>query len=172
MVFMNAMAIAPVAVISLLWVATATDLSDRRIPNWISLWIVILFLIYCGLGYGDISLLHHLGWASVTFIGLFIFFAFGKIGGGDVKLMSAVMLWAGPEQGIRFLYITAIIGGLIALILIVPLSQQVWLWIRAKTGLSCKPYSRGCPVSVPYGLAISVAGTVCLYDGFLHMDHS
>lgn len=157
----------PLAVISLLWIAVASDLADRRIPNWISLAIVLLFLAFCSLSFGKISLVPHLFWAVAIFTALFPVFAMGKIGGGDVKLATAVMLWVGPDQGGRFLYITAIAGGILALLVVVPLTRRLWYWGEVAAG----PNKRPPPVSVPYGLAISVAGTLCLYEEFLGMEH-
>ena len=42
-------------------------------------------------------------------------FAVGALGGGDVKLLAAVSLFAGPGRLVDFLIITAIAGGLLGL---------------------------------------------------------
>lgn len=167
MIVSNAVILLPLAVIPLLWSAVASDLADRRIPNWISLGIVLLFLLYCSLNGATVSLAPHLYWALATFAGLFLVFALGRIGGGDVKLSTAVMLWVGPDRGLRFLYITAIGGGVLAFLLVLPLTRRLLSWNMGPAG----PGKDQEDVSVPYGLAISVAGTICLYEQFLDLEH-
>ncbi len=171
MISSKLIALVPIAVISLLWIAIATDLTDRRIPNWISMGVIALFLVYCVLKFGEIALATHFFWAFATFLCLFFVFALGKIGGGDVKLSTAVMLWAGPDQGVRFLFLTAIAGGVLAFMVLAPtlLKSWFWRWFGKERQIGLEDVCR--QASVPYGLAISLAGTVCLYEGFLIMDY-
>ena len=42
-------------------------------------------------------------------------FARELIGGGDVKLLAALSLWAGPEHFVSFMLVTALAGGALSL---------------------------------------------------------
>lgn len=96
-------------------IATATDLRSRRVPNW----LVFPFLIA---GFAVSTWLN--GWSGLTHsaegmalgFGIFgIFFWFGGMGAGDVKLAAAIGAWIGPEQTMLALLFTALVGGAMAL---------------------------------------------------------
>ena len=142
------------AVITVLIWAAATDLKDRRIPNIQPLLIMGLFglLAVWRLRTGD-TLLHAAGGPLVA--GLLVFgfcivlFALKLMGGGDVKLMAAVALIAGPTLSASFLLFVAIAGGVVALATL----------IHARL----KPLMFAGPPKVPYGVAIMAGGMwVCL----------
>ena len=96
-------------------VASITDLRSRRIPNW----LVLPFLVA---GVIASSMLH--GWHGVaqsvegitvgaTIYGLLHYM--GGMGMGDVKLAAAIGAWIGPSQLFFALFVTAIVGGIMAL---------------------------------------------------------
>jgi prepilin peptidase CpaA len=79
-------------------------------------------------------------------------FALGALGGGDVKLLAAISLFAGPQRLPGFLIITAIAGGLLGLAILAgaPIGRPAMagagtLRTRLRAGL-------------PYGPAIAVGG--------------
>jgi prepilin peptidase CpaA len=94
-------------------------------------------------------------WASAV-VGLgvlalgFMLFSRGLLGGGDVKLMAAISLWAGPDLALPFVFITGIAGGFISLAMIAPR-----LFVREGALLAGPP--------VPYGVAVAAGG---LYVAF------
>ena len=99
-------------------VACVTDIKWRRVPNWLTVSMVIAGF---GLAFGQ-SGFSGLGSAFIGFLaalGLFLVpFAMGWLGGGDVKLFIAL----GALLGVRsllwvFLY-SAIAGGVMALIVV------------------------------------------------------
>jgi prepilin peptidase CpaA len=94
--------------------ATATDLRHRRIPNTLTAPAVLLgILVQTGLGgmEGGASSLAGTGLA----IGMLAFpFAFGWLGGGDVKLLAAIGALKGPEFLLYTCLLTALFGGLFA----------------------------------------------------------
>ena len=49
----------------------------------------------------------------------FALFAWGMIGGGDAKLAAAAALWLGPQGTLLFIAYTMMIGGLIAIAILV-----------------------------------------------------
>ncbi len=136
--------------------AMISDFSRLRIPNSVSLVLVAAFAVYAAFG-GIGSIWPPLILAGVVFAILFGCFAMGWIGAGDVKFLSALMLWAGPAHGAVFFALFAIFGGLFALGLVglrralpfypilgdLPILSKVSRW--ARNGL--------CPYGIPIGLA-------------------
>lgn len=150
--------IACLAVFAILLVAAAAqDLRTMRIANEFSLAIVALFAIVAAtdLAAGELSL-RALGVALACAAGVFAVgtaaFAAGALGGGDVKLLTAVSLFVGPERLFDFLAITAVAGGLIAVAILAgaPIGRPV-----AAGGGSLRARLHG---GMPYGPAISAGG--------------
>lgn len=86
----------------LVWAAW-TDVTRFIIPNKISLLLVVLYpahVVLAGLEQGVWIIA--IGMAVIVFITGFVMFMFNVMGGGDVKLMSAVMLWIGPAYMLPF----------------------------------------------------------------------
>jgi prepilin peptidase CpaA len=104
---------------ALLLVAAAwQDLRTMRIADAYSLAIVAVFGVWAlsGLATGKISLLQ-IGLAAGCAVAAFalgaLAFAFGALGGGDVKLLAASSLFAGPALLAEFLIITTLAGGVL-----------------------------------------------------------
>ncbi len=90
--------------------------------------------------------------ASVLFFGL-LAFRFGLLGGGDVKLLSAAALWAGPQWVAHLLLLTAAAGGLLALsALAFPVVARQGRQRFAPTKQAVMKHE------IPYGIAIAVGG--------------
>ncbi len=92
--------------------ATVTDLRSFRIPNRISIAVAGLFGAYAMAGYAD-PLGGLLAGGIVFAAGVFMF-ARGWMGGGDVKLLAAVSLWAGTEHVLPMLLIVTVTGGVMS----------------------------------------------------------
>ena len=157
----------PAFAIILLWVAACTDLTGRIIRNWVSVGIFLLFVPYAAFSAQPIDLPGHLLWALAVFAVFFAGFALGKVGGGDVKLATVAMLWAGPEMGLQFLLVMAISGGILALALVLPMAQMIREWALVRIGKGTAAPTASAQQSVPYGVAIAIGGTVALYSGYL-----
>src|SRR3546814_6099353 len=99
---------------ALLCYAAVSDAQRRIIPNWLTLTIAALAVPYW-LGTGlelwpDIALqLCLAAGAFVIFAGLF---AFGLMGGGDVKLLAALALWLPVGRFLELVVIMSLAGGL------------------------------------------------------------
>src|SRR5436190_968164 len=141
--------------VALLIGAGAQDMRTMHIANGFSLAIAGLFVVWAGgeLAAGRLSLLTlglAVGGAAMVFALGAAAFAIGALGGGDVKLLAAVSLSAGPAGLVDFLAVTAIAGGLLGLAILAgaPIGQPAVagpLRARLRRGL-------------PYGPAIAAGG--------------
>jgi prepilin peptidase CpaA len=95
--------------------ATVSDLYHRRIPNTLTVPVMVMGLIYFICLNGLAGFMHSAGGLFIGLALLLPVYIIGGMGAGDVKLMGAVGSILGP-QGVftAFLY-SAIAGGLYAL---------------------------------------------------------
>ena len=132
----------------LVWAAVG-DMRRLIIPNWISVAIAGLYVLHVATSPAPVSLLGGVAVGAATLAAGFVLFACNLIGGGDVKLMSAIALWAGPVRILEFLFVTAIVGGFVAG------GMLVRRWHLAPAGGMSGAVA---PTEVPYGVAIAVGG--------------
>lgn len=146
----------------LLAIAAATDIWVFKIPNWVSAMLFLLFFPVALLSPGEIDWLSHLGAALAVFVGGIVLYVLRWFGAGDVKLMTAVAIWAGFPHLLAFLFYVTLAGGVLAVFLLtlrfaiprLPLSQTA-------TGPRNLPQALTKGGRVPYGVAIS-AGSIFL----------
>lgn len=146
-----------IAFAGLLLAAAWQDLRTMRIADALSLAIVAAFGVWAAAGlFSGAYSLTKLGVAIACAVALFglgaIGFAAGMMGGGDVKLLAAAGLFAGPSLMADFLLITAIVGGIIGFAVLAgapigPASArgEATMGDRLRSGL-------------PYGPAIAAGG--------------
>lgn len=142
--------------------AAATDLFSMTVPNWISLLLVVGFVVLAplvGLGWSDIGL--HVALAAAALVVTFAMFSFGWIGGGDAKLFAATCLWLGPQALLVYTIYAALIGGALTLLIL----------LLRNMPLPAVLYSQGWLVrlhspkeGVPYGIALAAAGLLVYPD--------
>ena len=127
-----------------LLVAAFTDLRNRKIDNWLTAGIALaapLFWWASGLDlWPDLAL--QLGVALGTFAVLAALFAMGAMGGGDVKLLSALALWIAPWPFLQLVILMALVGGVLTIVC------GAWHIMRRQRD----------KLSIPYGVAIAMAG--------------
>src|SRR5687768_13153046 len=98
--------------ILLVW-AAVTDFWTFKIPNRVSLSVALLYPAYVLADPQPVEWIPAAGIAlGPSATGAFAF-SRGWLGGGDVKLFAASVLWAGPELLPEFLVVTTIAGGLL-----------------------------------------------------------
>lgn len=95
------------------WAAYSDGIS-LRIPNAIPVGLALLYPVHVIASPVAVDWIGALLVAVVLFAAGLALFARGFVGGGDVKLLSAAALWAGPGLGPAFLMVMAVVGGLIA----------------------------------------------------------
>jgi prepilin peptidase CpaA len=136
-----------------LLVAAFTDLRSRRIGNWLTGSIALgapLFWWACGLAlWPDIAL--QLAVALATFAVLAALFAMRAMGGGDVKLLTALSLWIAPLPFLNLLIMMALLGGVLTIVF------GAWHVMRRQRD----------KLAIPYGVAISMAGLWVLGTNYL-----
>ncbi|WP_284124609.1 A24 family peptidase [Parerythrobacter aestuarii] len=133
-----------VALAIALLVAAFTDLKRRQIDNWLNAGIALaapLFWWSSGLAlWPDVA--WQFGVAVVTFFICAGLFALRWMGGGDVKLLTALALWIAPALFLKLVIIMALVGGVLTLLF------GMWHFMRRQKDR----------LAIPYGVAISAAG--------------
>jgi len=141
----------------LLLAAGLGDLKTYRIPNGYSLALLALYPLFVLSAPQPVAPLTSLGLTAGVFALAFTFYTLRAMGAGDVKLLSATALFAGPTLMAEFLVITALSGGVIAMLM---LNRQ------ARAGLAVA-FDRIGSVTlrdalltdvIPYGVAIAAGG--------------
>jgi len=164
-----------IILITVLAICLYTDIRQQKIYNAVLLPALILALtINFYLGGAD-GLLESGKGLLLGLALLIIPFALGGMGAGDVKLLGVIGAFKGPEFVWLAFLATALIGGLIALILIIKNGQlkqylqTLWLMLSLlfsgmpkanMLGTINNPTCSNC--IFPYGIAIT-AGTVVAY---------
>lgn len=99
-------------------VGAVWDMVKFEIPDELSIIIIVLAALY-GLTTPGFGWLSHIAAPLIFFaIGLLLF-ARGWMGGGDIKLLTALSAWTGLAGLPLFLVGTALAGGLLAFVLLV-----------------------------------------------------
>ncbi|WP_428528573.1 A24 family peptidase [Roseibium sp.] len=141
--------------------AGASDLFTMKIANRVSILLIIGFVFLAtaqGMALTGWAM-HGLGFV-VVFLPCFAFFAAGWMGGGDVKLISAVGLWFGFSPVLaEFLFLVALLGCILTIGLLWFRSSLVVL-PRSLNGQEWLLRLHDNKNGIPYGLAISAAALV------------
>ena len=145
----------------LMVVAALTDLTSRRIPNWIPGAMLVGFaLLAIATGMDLATLAGSLAAGLIAFAIGFALFAIGQMGGGDVKLIAASLPWYGwGMAALGYVVTFSIFGALLTIVFLVRRLPVVQL------ALASNAYSArliGSPEGgreVPYGIAIA-AGAI------------
>lgn len=98
--------------------AAAFDYRYRRVPNWLTfsgaaLGVALYSFLYQTAGLW--TSLKGLGLALLIYLPLYLL---RGVGGGDVKLMAAVGAIAGPVNWLGIMLLTALVGGICAIVLV------------------------------------------------------
>ena len=98
--------------------------------------------------------------AAAVFLAGALLFSRGLIGGGDVKLLAAATLWAGPGGTLPLLVLTGLLGGLLCLLLLTPAGGLIATARPTLGDPSGEDPGRGAKLVVPYGVAIAAAALI------------
>ena len=128
--------------------AAADDLDRRIIPNAAVLAVAAAGLLFLA-GLSPPAAAAHLGIAALGLLAGLPAFARGLVGGGDVKLFSATLLWAGPDLLRLHLAGTALAAVLLGVVL---LGRQA---LAARGPDPAAPAPRP---TMPFGVALAAGG--------------
>lgn len=147
---------------ALMGLAAFEDLRRLLIPNALTLSMCALWPLYAAATPSLPVILGSLGCAIAVFLAGAFCFARGYLGGGDVKLLAVGTLWAGPGATPALLVLTGVLGGMLALFLLLPPGAAVTALARAKLGPGDTETKIGGATPVPYGIAIAAAATLVI----------
>jgi prepilin peptidase CpaA len=148
-------------------VAAVIDVLTQKIPNWFTLPSALLGVILNFHLYGAKGLSSSLIGLITGFLLLFFVYRLGGMGAGDVKLLCAAGAFLGPKLVFYSFIWMALVGGVLALILVVykkafsqtlrNLKMLVLGWIlrtpSKETNLTIKNQAL---IKLPYGVAIAM----------------
>jgi prepilin peptidase CpaA len=135
--------------------AACSDLLTMTIPNRVSVVLLVAFAAiapFAGLSLHQFLL--HLGAGGAVFAACFALFAFGIMGGGDAKILTASAVWFGFNDSlVTYLAYVSILGGMLSLVILAMRTQHDLI------------LAYGIPIpetmlhkkKVPYGIAIGAA---------------
>jgi prepilin peptidase CpaA len=142
--------------------AAFEDFRRFMIPNWLTLGICALWPLSVLTAPSAAGALGALACGFAVFVVGALLFARGYIGGGDVKLLAAVALWAGPALLPSLLIVTGLLGGVLALILLSPVGAYLVAGARAQLGFTQTPEAAIASTPVAYGIAIAAASLIVI----------
>lgn len=152
----------------LLVIAASEDLRTRKIPNWLTLLLILSGLARPALASGGPGILLSVAGLFAAAVIPFVLFAIGAMGAGDVKLMAGVGAWLGPVAGPAVYLLATVLGMFIVLaqaaaqrrlpllfrnsaLVAMNLAhvREVGLDHAASTGRSARSIGRPLPYAVP-----------------------
>ena len=133
-----------VALAIALLTAAVTDWRRRQIDNWLNAGIALAAPLYWWASGLDLwpGVALQLGVGLAAFVVFASMFALKWMGGGDVKLLTALALWIEPTWFLQLLIMMALVGGLLTLVM------GAWHIARRQRDR----------LAIPYGVAIAIAG--------------
>jgi prepilin peptidase CpaA len=171
----------------LLVVGALIDIDDRRLPNWLTAAVAALYALDVIVSPVPVAWMGAFAMAGLVFaIGLACY-ALQLMGGGDVKLLAALSLWAGTEHLALFLITTSLAGGVLAIVMLglrrmirSPLVLALSPFLDLIAGRSARPAMAGgqpcadgpaeggTDISLPYGVAIAAGGFTVIHSLLNH----
>lgn len=153
-------------------IAAVIDGLKLKVPNWITFPMIVAGWIASTMVFGWAGL----GWSLVgTVVGLALLmpaYAIGGMGAGDVKLLAGVGAWVGATHTFWAFLVSALVGGVIALVMVLVRHgwrhhySQFWMilseifFIRDPNRLAAVAAERkSSMLLLPYGIPIAI-GTI------------
>ena len=171
-----------VVLTGLLVIGALIDIESRRLPNWLTGAVMALYGLYVAVNPQPIDWLSAFAVAGVVFLIGLACFTCQLMGGGDVKLMTGLALWAGLDHIAIFLVVTSVAGGALSIVMLMArrfASSPLVLMAGPVSGLVAKrlaglAWSKSSPSSadmaetdttesLPYGVAIAAGGLTVIY---------
>jgi prepilin peptidase CpaA len=151
------------------------DLFTRRIPNYITLPFIATGFLVSFYQHSYSGIVNSLLGFIIAFLLFFLFYIFGTLGAGDVKLMMAIGAWLGYSQLIYTSVWIMVVGGFISLLtLMIKVHPSypfkiihdffIAFYVKDLRGYF-KRLKENSVSSIPYGVAILLGTviTLCIY---------
>ncbi len=148
---------------ALMLIAAIEDLRRLIIPNVLIVSLCLLWPFYILAAPSWLGIAGSLAAAVLVFLVGALAFSRGFLGGGDVKLLAAAVLWAGPGGTPALLVLTGVLGGMLALLLLMPQGAHIAALARAKLGPGEDATKPDVATPVPYGIAIAAAAMLMIF---------
>lgn len=145
---------------ALLVIAAVSDLLTFKIPNWISIGLLGLFVVVAP--FAELSwtiIASHLVLGVVLLLVGMVMFSMNLLGGGDAKLLAAVGLWTGWLALPVYLLWAAIMGGILALTLIMFRKTPLIAGMEATPWIARLHDKQA---GIPYGIALAAGALIAL----------
>ncbi len=150
--------------------AALWDIRKRRIPNFLSAFVLVCGVASTLVGEGSISALSGLGAVLLTVAIFWVPWTHGRVGGGDVKLAGAAAAAVGLKLLFEYLLATALLGAIVALVCYLSSKRPARQEIAANLKLAAAGVIPDVPmhggngrVSVPYGVACAAAALLIVF---------
>lgn len=163
----------------ILW-ASWIDYAQRRVPNWLNASIAALGFMAQGYFFGWSGIVAGVLGLLVGFATLIVPWLMHGMGAGDVKLMMAIGVWLGPWLTLISFCAGAVVGGIIATIMILSTGRMWSAYVNLGT-IAQKVSHRDTLFSefgsaksfgttsqlLPYGVPLTI-GTLIVFFGQFH----
>ena len=143
--------------LAVLWFDTGRYL----IPNWLVGSLLALYPLAVWLSAGPVAWKMALAGMLLVFAAGYVIFAMKWIGGGDVKLITACSLWVGWSHLLDFIFLFALLGGVLSVVV----GLMRTLLPHTPWTLKTVPRILQNGEPVPYGVAIAVAFLILMGMG-------
>ena len=162
-----------------LWasIAAVCDVRTRRIPNQLTLTVLLSALVLHLVSEGAAGAVDSLSAAAIAGAAFFVPFFMGAMGGGDVKLMAAIAAFGGLGRLAELMLATALSGGVLALVVAFRHGYLRTMLIRLANYCCAVFRISGLPLGVdpapqrklflPYGVAIAAGSLVTFWMGVM-----
>jgi prepilin peptidase CpaA len=139
--------------------AIIADVRVMRIPNWISLALIVLFMVDAVAANPVVPVTAHFMTAGATLALTFMLFAANCLGAGDAKLLAALGLWMGPSLIAPFLAVVGILGGIFVLFLMTAHALATRFAVLNDYAMFARSSHWMRARKVPYGVPICLAAS-------------
>lgn len=158
------MTLTPDALVSAaLAIAAASDLASRRIPNAL---VLTAGLAGLAVSAGAHQLVSGVTASIICLCVTVPGWRRGFLGGGDVKLAAAAASWVRLDHLPVFALTTALLGGLLSVLVLVMSSSSTKRLVRANATASLATgtmtIARSAGTSIPYGVAIAAGAAIAM----------
>ncbi len=157
-------------------IACYTDIRSRKIPNWLTIPLIVIAPLGWGIAGGWHSLLLSLCGVILGMALLIIPAIMGGMGGGDLKLLMAFGALGGPIYVTNVFIYTVIAGGIAAVLLLAKQGELIrmikegslWLWWLLISRGAIKTSVTASKLTMPYALCLAFGAVIALYYPYIY----